>query len=412
MVKTLRHYTLFPMILALSILVTWHGYAAAAEIVYVDSVPLTQTDWKDTLQIPQFDPALGELNGIELALSAQVDGKGQFESLDAQSATITVKLIAKVDLMRPDGAWIVDANPQASEQVNVTAYDGTLDFDGTSGKTFSQMIGYDKSDTITFQSASDFSLFIGTSMLDLPVQAFGESRGEGAGNLALSFTTAATARVSVKYIYEEQTVNTCPVVAIQYLGEGPGTYTLPDGYETFVVKKFQPFRFDTLPGTVDDSGQHTYTSTRNAVHKERVWACSGACDFITAFHQSVELGRISPGVTIHLLVIDDDVDDRLNGWVANGDIDNPYQVIANQAPVQTLSLAVPFEADWSYHAVDSIGVVSVCLLPEPTAHNWTVAEETNVWSADQRAAAATIADFEMGEAARRLVQVFLPAVIR
>ena len=53
---------------------------------------------------------------------------------------------------------------------------------------------------------------------------------------------------------------------IEYLGEYPDEFTLPDGYSTFVVKRHNPFRFD-LEGNATGGGAITYAT----VPRECVW---------------------------------------------------------------------------------------------------------------------------------------------
>jgi len=152
---------------------------------------------------------------------------------------------------------------------------------------------------------------------------------------------------------------------VQYLGQGSGVYTLPAGFETFIIKRYiatlqPPFVFRTEPGVVEN-GQTVYRSPANAPRRERVWACAGACDFVPHLDGEVRLGHLVPGLTIGAVVIDDDDDQRLNSWIVDGDINNPYQTITDQQMVQYLTLDIPFAGDWGYYARDSIGMVTICV---------------------------------------------------
>jgi hypothetical protein len=144
---------------------------------------------------------------------------------------------------------------------------------------------------------------------------------------------------------------------VTYLGEGGGPHLLPAGYDVFIVKRFSPFRFELDNGSWAN-GQKQYTVR---TQRERVWACAGECQIPSALHGSFPMGPIGPGITMGAVVIDDDDDDRFNAWVANGDIANPYQTITPQTLVQELVLDIPFEAEWSFYAEDSIGMVYTCL---------------------------------------------------
>ena len=483
----------FMTILAAITAMVWlhTGSVFAEEIVYEDEVPLMKTDWNDTISIPKFDTALGELQQIEFVLSGTVDGSAQLESLDAQPAIIVVNMGAVINLNRPDGSLIAESIPNASETKSVTSFDGEIDFAGSSGANFEQLIDINIAETTILSSAVDIQLFKGSGVIELPVQAQGVSSGTGAGNLALSFTTKSSAQMSIRYIYdvasepaapsidiEKHTngqdadtpsgplvgigstvtwtyivsntgnidlvdmtlfddkigviTNSCPqnnlavgemmsctvtdtaitgqysntatVVAltppdpiiptstvtatdpshyfgidtlqcpvdengeialpiIEYLGPGfiPGegfpTYQLAEDFDTLIIKKFGPFRFEII-------SEKTYTSTRRRRdHPERIWQCRGNCNFAQGFHDLIDLGYFDAGYTVKLLILDDDPDDRVNGWTANGNMDAPYERVDDQSLVELLSFDIPFAAEWGYYAADSIGLAGQCIIP-------------------------------------------------
>lgn len=87
--------------------------------------------------------------------------------------------------------------PIASTSDNVTAFDGTIDFGGTSGKSYT---GLSNSDSETGSSV-DYATFTGSGNVSLPIKAQGTSTGSGAGNLLLQFATNAAASASVTYTY-------------------------------------------------------------------------------------------------------------------------------------------------------------------------------------------------------------------
>jgi len=174
--------------------------ATADTITYTDSIPLSATGWSDSVSVPKFDPALGTLNSIEYTLSGHVEGTAAFENQSPSEATITMDLSAILKLQRPDLTTIVITIPVASTSDDVTAYDGVLDYGGTSGRTHSNLSN-DLSESITSSSAADLSLFTGTGNISLPVEAGGASSGSGSGTLILQFSTAASAEVEVIYNY-------------------------------------------------------------------------------------------------------------------------------------------------------------------------------------------------------------------
>jgi len=176
---------------------------AQAEVIsFSSSKDTATTAWADVLSFGKFDTRLGTLNSITFDLSGVVSGSGRAESLDAASSTITLALSSILTLTRPDGSTIVIANPVFSKGYAASAFDGTIDFAGTSGVSTGSV---SNSASTSFKSASnsDFALFsqVGAGTIDLKLAATGNSVGSGAGNLITQFATSAAADVKVTYDY-------------------------------------------------------------------------------------------------------------------------------------------------------------------------------------------------------------------
>lgn len=170
---------------------------------FSDSIGQSITNWDDSLTFSQFDPSLGTLECIQIALEGTVDGQASAESRDAAPTTITLDLQALITLSYPasTGGSIATVLPVVSSSFNVTASDGTIDFAGGSGATTGQVMNTN-STMATLSSASDLALFTGTGNITLPVDAQGTSSGSGAGNLITEFATNASSMVTVTYKYE------------------------------------------------------------------------------------------------------------------------------------------------------------------------------------------------------------------
>jgi len=175
--------------------------ATAATVSYGPyAIGLSTTNWANSIGLQMFDPSLGTLNSISFTLNGHVEGNAKFESMDASPATVGMDLSAMLTLQRPDLSTLVVTIPLASTTDNVTAFDGTIDFGGTSGKTYNNLNAND-SDSATTSTAADKALFTGLGFINLPVKAQGASTGYGAGNLLLQFQTLASASASVTYDY-------------------------------------------------------------------------------------------------------------------------------------------------------------------------------------------------------------------
>jgi len=444
------------------------------------------------MTFPKFDPNLGVLTGIEFTLVGQLEGTAKFESLDSQAAQVIVGMESIVRLQRPDTSQILISQPSAQAQATVASYDGLLDYVGTSGATYPRLVGVDIAESQTITTPADLALFSGAGAIDLPVVTSGAAAGRGAGNIALSYITTASAAVTVTYHFEQPAITikkytngedadvvtgpmlqvndpvtwtyiitntgaldlievtlsddregaiTCPQTAlaigeamlcthigiakagqysntgtvtgktipdannvqrtvtdsdpshyiastlaqcptdingvlslpnVQYLGQGANSYELPTGFEKFIVKRYvrtdnPPFSFNLEIGMTNANGQRIYVSPAGTPRPERVWACAGECTFIPHLDGEVKLGYLVPGLTIGAVVIDDDNDARLNSWLVDGNVNNPYQTITDQQMVEYLSLDVPFAGHWSYLAKDSIGMVAICVVGDATA---------------------------------------------
>jgi hypothetical protein len=119
--------------------ITLSTAATAATVTYSSNViaPKT-TNYNDVLVIPQFNPTLGVLQSIKVTLFGNLEGVVRFESRDAAPTTVFTSLVASLTLTRPDNSTIVVTIPAFSQSVAVGAYDGVLDFGGTSGFTSSR----------------------------------------------------------------------------------------------------------------------------------------------------------------------------------------------------------------------------------------------------------------------------------
>jgi hypothetical protein len=174
--------------------------ATADTIMFSDSVALQPTNFNSSVSVPKFNPALGTLTKVIFELSGHVEGQAKFESLDAGATTISMQLAAQVKLQRPDLSSLVVAFPLAMTSDNASAFDGVMDFGGTSGKTYPALAGDDNEMSMT-TAPLDLALFTGMGNIMLPVMATGASSGSGAGNLLLQFNTSASSDVTVTYEY-------------------------------------------------------------------------------------------------------------------------------------------------------------------------------------------------------------------
>jgi hypothetical protein len=174
--------------------------ANAATVSYDASVSDAPTNWANVLSLPQFNPALGTLTKVTLTLFGRVDGTVQAENLSpTSSSTTTLTLAAKIIAEVAGATLEVVVEPFDEEVVVLDAFDGIIDFGGTSGRTFASFATDEKSES----TMADLLPFIGLGLIDVNVSANGTSAGSGGGNLLLSSASTAQAKTTVTYTYSE-----------------------------------------------------------------------------------------------------------------------------------------------------------------------------------------------------------------
>lgn len=198
--------------------------AQTAQVCSTASIPLTTTNWTSSVTIPKFDPALGTLQSIFVELRGTIAGAAKVESLDSSGSVVMLAFQGQITLTRPDLSPLVVTLPVANFTDSLTAFDGTIDFAGTSGKTHP---GINTSLTNTVTSpppAGDLALFTGPignpGTIVLPVTAQGTSIATGSGNLISQFNQQASADVRVCYNFLPNTppTFTCPGLQMASVG--------------------------------------------------------------------------------------------------------------------------------------------------------------------------------------------------
>ena len=162
---------------------------------------LMTTNFTTNLTVPKFDTSLGTLTSVAIDFAGAVTSTIKFESLDAAPSTITGTASATVTLTRPDNSQLAVVLPSNTRSAQETAYDGVLDFAGTSGDVFSNISGSLTAPTVTLTSLSDLALFSGAGNILLPVIGTGASSVSGAGNVVSQITTQASGSAYVVYTY-------------------------------------------------------------------------------------------------------------------------------------------------------------------------------------------------------------------
>ncbi len=173
--------------------------AQALVLVETDSAShaTSTTNWVDILTVDKYSGSFGPLAEVRIYLSGNVLGDAKYESLDNAPAAVSIDLAATITVSL-GGPPLITIIPLANVVDNPSAFDGGIDFGGTSGNSYLGLAGSD-SDSVALNDAINLALFTGPGLIGLNAAGVGSSTGSGAGNLILQFATDAGAEVVVEY---------------------------------------------------------------------------------------------------------------------------------------------------------------------------------------------------------------------
>jgi len=159
------------------------------------------TDFTRTISVNKFNVPWGQLKKVSFYMSGTLEGSVKFEHLGQGPATITTHLEALLTLEDTGGSDLVVVLPDWDGTDNVLTFDGTIDYGGTSGRTYTGITATE-SDSYETTAPADLAFWTGSGTVNLSVVADGSSAATGSGNLVLWFYTAALADVRVRFEYD------------------------------------------------------------------------------------------------------------------------------------------------------------------------------------------------------------------
>ncbi len=171
-------------------------------------IPSTSTDWTDTITLPRFDASQGNLTGVELSFDADMESDISVEHLSTVNpANFSVVVQGNVSVTYSDVDLLADIFFMVGDEVDT--FDGILDYNGTSGRTFPDVTGSDS----VMQQSSNFNDFIENfpgETFNVDVDAQSQFELIGPGNYAFLVLTNASAQACVKYTYETTRIISIP----------------------------------------------------------------------------------------------------------------------------------------------------------------------------------------------------------
>lgn len=166
------------------------GAASAATVTYTDAIPMTATDWSDTMSVQQFDPLMGVLNSASVTLSGNIQGFIEVTNNNANTATLNMTLRAAIDALFGTSTLQINLLPQNAQTVTVAA-----------GATYNTgTLTAADTDTLVVTGA-DLAAFQGTGTYDFAVSSVGSSAFSGASRIDFYSEVDAETFISVTYDY-------------------------------------------------------------------------------------------------------------------------------------------------------------------------------------------------------------------
>lgn len=223
----------------------------AAQLCDKKVVPPTATDWGTPtsaeypryVPLKQFDPALGELTSIVITVKGTLLGTIGVENTSPESGShAKATLAANLNLCCPVGSVLIEMMLAESDEADLGVFDGVIDFEGTSGKTWADLGGVETA-THTLTDPASFACYIGTGEALFAAKAEGKSTVMAGGNEVNSIQTVAGIEVEICYNYAPPGDEGCtPGYWKNHLRAwGPTGFKPTDDFDTvFGVNAFNP----------------------------------------------------------------------------------------------------------------------------------------------------------------------------
>jgi hypothetical protein len=148
-----------------------------------------------------FSPTIGTLTEVDVVTSGSFQSEFYAENLGHTSSTIEGTTRGSLSINVPSGAIPVTI-PSVTETFNASAFDGHVDYGGTSGKDFAPVTSSSTPQTTVLTSPADLAAFTGN--FRMPISVSGHATGSASspsGDLSAGFKTQTSATISVIYHY-------------------------------------------------------------------------------------------------------------------------------------------------------------------------------------------------------------------
>jgi hypothetical protein len=182
------------------IMITVISSASAEDLKFCDSVLLQDTNWAENFTLPKFDPDMGTLKAVDIAIDVNLSQQVMVENLEKSNSSITTAIEPVLVLILPNTQEI-KANVSLASSRDLAPFDGVNDFSGSSGINFTES---SSSGTANYKirEVSDFVAASPGEMLLLRGVLEGSRRTVSSSGVFSNIRIAAGARVCVSYQYD------------------------------------------------------------------------------------------------------------------------------------------------------------------------------------------------------------------
>ncbi len=181
----------------------WSSLASAAVFTYSVNIPAGDANWSTPVELPQFDPANGELQRVVIRISGAISGSLGVENMEDKFNLVFGTLAGQLLVQDASNATVLDLSLSQTGSTVLDPFDSELDYAGTSGYTFNNLGSSGSTLADYYVTFYDFSGYIGLGHVDYTVSlvdnstasaGFGvpafESFINGGATLEISYWTA------------------------------------------------------------------------------------------------------------------------------------------------------------------------------------------------------------------------------
>lgn len=188
---------------------TFGSPAATAQVVeqvmFAAEIQKQAGNWSGTLELPQFDPELGELQSVDMNFSAFANAAAAEENVDDVPVQVDLDLSNSISVALPHGLGFSFGLPMASFSDSLPAFDGALDFGGASGIMRQNIHTTCGNGATLTASSTDLSEFVGApsnvGVVTATVNVLAMSSMSASGNVVVRTQHRTTAILVITYSY-------------------------------------------------------------------------------------------------------------------------------------------------------------------------------------------------------------------